>query len=62
MGPLYLEAADVLRLITRTILSRSTQRTGLDDAVMLTGQWLLRNLTLQIPQAFFQHQFIQNII
>ena len=62
MGPPYLEAADVLRLVTRTILTRSTQQTGLDDAVMLAGQRLLQNLTLQIPQAFSQHRFIQNII
>ena len=41
MGPPHLDATDVLRLITRTDLTRTTQWIGLEDAVLLAGQRLL---------------------
>ena len=62
MGPPHLDATEVLRLITRTDLTRTTPRTRLEDAVTLAGQQLLRILTLQIPQEFSQHWFIQNVM
>ena len=62
MGPPHLEVTGVLRLITRTILTTTAQRSGLEVAVTLAGQQLLRILTLQIPEAFSQHWFIQNVI
>ena len=37
MGPPHLDATNVLRLNTHTDLTRTTERTGLEDAVSLTG-------------------------
>ena len=62
MGPPHLDATDELHLITRIDLTRTTQRTGLEDAVLHAGQRLLWNLTLQISQAFSQHWVIQNVM
>ena len=41
MGPPHLDATDELHLITRIDLTRTTQRTGLEDAVLHAGQRLL---------------------